>query len=180
MSTTNAHAGERSPGEWRPAIAPDIESGRLIGLLAHCSWCGSMTPADVAAAIAAGARLEFADAKYGWPHKVYLDRVPNPHAGLPEAHVSTTTEPSAESVAAVGWVKVPTGFFSELTGEPTFRWVEPPRPAPPVTNGKFYTVHLQDATPEDRVTIERALGVSFTFWDDRVEWRRFVEPEPAA
>ena len=42
---------------------------------------------------------------------------------------------------------------------------------------KFYTEHLQDASEEDRDTIERALDISFTFTDDGVvSWKGYVQP----
>lgn len=87
----------------------------------HCEYCGSLHPADVAAAIRAGAKGEWADWKYGWPHKVYL------------------------------------------SGE--------------TTSGKFYTVHLQDATSEDRETIEKHMGLRFTFYDDggEVGWSPYKD-----
>lgn len=56
-------------------------------------------------------------------------------------------------------------------------WREPGEPAPKTTDGKFYTVHLQDATPEDRANIEAHLGLTFTFHDNgKVEWHP-VPPE---
>lgn len=86
----------------------------------HCEYCGSLHPEDVAAGIRAGATGEWADWKYGWPHKVY--------------------------------------FSGEVSG-------------------KFYTVHLQDATPEDRETIEEHMGLRFTFPDDgqKVSWSPYQE-----
>lgn len=80
-----------------------------------CSWCGSMHPSDLAAALRAGeASGHWADFKYGWPHKWYVDGVPG--------------------------------------------------------SIKFYTEHLQDATPEDREVIEKAMGLRFTFEGDGVRW----------
>jgi hypothetical protein len=86
--------------------------------VACCAYCGSMSPADVVAAIQVGARGSLADMKYGWPHKVYFDQP---------------------------------------------KW------------GKFYTVHLQDATPEELEVIEAHLGIKFTFLDEGrgVSWGRF-------
>lgn len=156
---------------WRPEIQPDIESGRTTGRLRACSYCGSMHPADVAAAIRAGAKGEWADFKYGWPHKAYFDGIPNPHAGMLESRCSCTHPPQDE-IEAGKWVKVPTGRFSETTGEPTFSWHEAGKPAPTTTYGKFYTVHLKDATLEDRATIEQHLGLCFEFTPDgMVSWR---------
>lgn len=156
---------------WRDAAAPNIEAGKTTGRLRSCGYCGSMHPADVASAIRAGAVGHFADRKYGWPHKAYLENIPNPHAGMLESRCSCS-HPPQEEVDAGKWVRVPTGRFNESTGEPTFSWHEAGKPAAPTTYGKFYMVHLKDATPEDRTTIERHLGIAFEFTPEgSVSWR---------
>ena len=176
----NAHKHEWTYGntpEWADSVPPDVTAGRPTGLLRRCSWCGSMHPADVAAAILAGARAHFADWKYGWPHKVYLDAVPNPHAGMPESRAGASSPPQAE-IDAGKWTRVADGF-SPTTGEPLFTWAAAPAPASLTTWGKFYTVHFQDATDEDKAVIEAHLNMRFTFQDDggRVQWEQIV---PAA
>ena len=99
-------------GLWPDGLAPWEKRGDDHH---HCEYCGSLHPEEVAKAIRAGAVGEWADWKYGWPHKVYF------HGAI---------------------------------------------------SGKFYTVHLQDATAEDRETIEKHLGLRFTFPDDgrKVGW----------
>lgn len=124
------------------------------GLLRRCSYCGSMHPTDVVSAIKAGARGEIADLKYGWPHKVYFHGVPNPHAGLP-CYFSGSSKPQE------GYVKLHDTL-----------WAKPDIEAA-TTHGKFYTVHLQDATPEEKDFIERYLGLRFVFDDSGgVRWQR--------
>jgi hypothetical protein len=124
------------------------------GTLQRCRYCGSMHPTDVAAAIKAGARGELADMKYGWPHKAYFHGVPNPHAGL-LASRSGSSQPSEGYIHA---------------GERL--WLSPPQPEPATTWGKFYTIHLQDATDEEREVIESYLNLRFTFKDGGVSWQR--------
>lgn len=46
-----------------------------------CSYCGSINPSDLLDALKAGARLQATDWKYGWPHKFYVEGIPNPNAG---------------------------------------------------------------------------------------------------
>lgn len=146
---------------WDEATPPDLESGdekRLAGRLRHCSYCGSMHPADVAAAIKLGARGTWADMKYGWPHKAYFHDVPNPHAGLLESR-STATYKVRED-----WVQTSHG------------WRDPGTPAAPTVMWKFYTIHLLDATPEDRAVIEQHLGLHFEFSESgQVSWRSAVK-----
>lgn len=155
---------------WREATPPDIQAGRTTGHLKTCSYCGSMHPADLAAAIRAGATGSFADWKYGWPHKAYFDGIPNPHAGMLESRCSKS-HPTQQEIDSGAFIQVPDGF-DPRTGKPVSRWVEAGKPAPATTSWKFYTVHLQDATPEDRDTIERALGLRFKFDGRGVSWEQ--------
>jgi hypothetical protein len=164
---------------WSPAMAPDLEApyspsgpSRHTGRLRGCDYCGSMHPADLAQALREGAKLSWADRKYGWPHKVYVDNIPNPHAGMLESRSfggrSSDTAPPHE-----GWVRYQCGFDSR-TGEPEYSWREPGRPAPAKTYGKFYTSHLKDASPEDRKVIECAMGMEFNFDHAKgVAWRPY-------
>lgn len=156
---------------WRDALPPDIAAGRTTGSLRSCSYCGSMHPADLAEAIRAGAKGHWADFKYGWPHKAYIDGVPNPHVGLLESRMSMSHPPQAE-IDAGKWIQIPDGFDCN-TGKPQFRWTESGKPADATTYEKFYTVHLQDAEPEDKETIERHLGQAFEFPNDGrgVRWK---------
>lgn len=153
---------------WRDATPPSPSPGRLRG----CSYCGSMHPADLAAALAAGATVHWADRKYGWPHKVYADGVPNPHAGQPEVTSSGSGFPEPDHARGGTWTQRPDGRWN---------WLAEPRPAPALTHGKFYTEHLQDATPEERDVIERAMGMHFEFDEDgrgRVMWWAYGRPRP--
>lgn len=138
--------------------SPD-DGGRSTGLLRRCAYCGSMHPSDVVAAIKAGARLDFADQKYGWPHKVYLHGVPNPHAGLRESNQSCNFEPETKSGE---WIEV-NGDWKKITISPETTW------------GKFYSVHLIDATDEEREIIARAMGIRIRFADGKVSWEPYME-----
>lgn len=159
---------------WTEAQPPDIEAERTTGRLRSCGYCGSMHPADVAEAIRQGARGSWADRKYGWPHKAYFENVPNPHAGMPEIR-SSSSHPSEGYC-----VEHTRKRFNDRTGErQDEKWYSaPPQPASAKTYGKFYSVHLQDASAEDRELIERHLGLHFEFAaDGRVAWNRVVAPE---
>jgi hypothetical protein len=75
------------------------------------------------------------------------------------------------------WRRVQNGFNSR-TGGPEYWWAEAGRPASATTSGKFYSVHLLDATPEDKALIESHLGITFDFSDDgkTVSWKRVGAP----
>lgn len=139
---------------WEDAIAPDLEHGRFAGQLRACPYCGSMHPSDVYDALKHGAKGSWADWKYGWPHKAYFTGVPNPHAGLLESR-------SGSSSPVEGWVQVNEHY-----------WRDPGKPASATTTGKFYSVHLKDATFEEKALIEEHLGITFDFTDDgQLSWR---------
>lgn len=206
------HYGQREHHDglvpWRPAEAPDLASGdsrRTTGRLRSCGYCGSMHPTDLAAALNAGAKAHWADFKYGWPHKLYIDGIPNPHAGMLESRMGAShatpicprsgkeCEHGAQSFTwatcecmkagepvqgvrdGKPMVRMQDGFRRD-NGQPDYTWRDTGEPAAATTGGKFYTVHLQDATPEEREVIERAMGLRFTFHEDgrRVTWERFA------
>jgi hypothetical protein len=168
MSTTKAHKSnwiaEQFPPEWKDAQPPNMAAGATLGRLRSCSFCGSMHPTDMAAALQAGAQAHWADFKYGWPHKLYVDNIPNPHAGLIESRSSASypQEPTEEERKRYQhW---------RQEGARWHGWDE--EPASAKTHGKFYTEHLQDATDEERAVIERAMGLHFTFnADGSVGWK---------
>lgn len=61
---------------WEPPRR-DIEYGS-IATFRTCGYCGSIHPADLLAALSAGiATLHGADWKYGYPHKFYVEGLPN-------------------------------------------------------------------------------------------------------
>lgn len=161
---------------WRDAQPPNLTGKpdeRETGSLRGCSYCGSMHPADVVVAIKAGAKGEWADRKYGWPHKVYIDGIPNPHVGMLESRTARSDPPPAGEEDK--WRKVHRSYNTR-TGDPEYWWEEVGKPAAATTSGKFYSIHLQDATPEDRAVIEEHLGLTFEFTNDGndVRWKRFV------
>jgi len=157
---------------WDEARPPQKRPGSMMmtGELRNCGYCGSMHPADVAAAILAGAKGSWADRKYGWPHKAYFDKIPNPHAGLLEVRCGGTHKSDMTPVEHIET------RYNEITGASYKHktYTEHPRPAPATTYGKFYSVHLQDATPEERDIIEKHLGLKFTFQDGKVSWAPYA------
>lgn len=191
--------------DWRPAAPPDLSlrnTRHTTGRLRSCGYCGSMHPTDLAAALAVGAKAHWADFKYGWPHKMYVEGIPNPHAGMMESRFgagsAVPTCPKTNAACESGRQDFyhpvcecmkqaePTEGFHESTpvvrmqsgfrphdGKPNYSWHEAGRPAKSTTDGKFYTVHLKDATDDEKHVIHRAMGLRFDFSDGKVTWCLF-------
>lgn len=175
-SANSRHAHGANKTVWRPEQPPVMDDTQttITGALRSCDYCGSMHPADVAEAIRKGAEFHWADFKYGWPHKAYGDNIPNPHAGLPEVRSSTNRAGDPNYPREVREPR-----YDHRTGErleDSIWYTEAPKPASAKTWGKFYSVHLMDATPEEREVIERHLRMRFEFTEDgRVSWRPFAQ-----
>jgi hypothetical protein len=192
-----AHIGDWQAGRfyedgrapWMPCSAPGERDDDRFSLHKtarewySCQYCGSMHPQELAAAIRLGATAHWADFKYGWPHKVYVEKAPNRYEGELEQRggFATCDRPAQQEIDSGKWIRYQTGFSSQ-TGEPTYSYHEampPEQPAGQFAHGKFYSTHLQDATPEDREIIERAMGKSFEFKDGGVRWWPFAEVKPS-
>lgn len=142
-----AHAGEllmpNFEVEWRP---PQLEREPYGETFRSCSYCGSIHPEDLVTLLEAGAKASGADWKYGWPHKFYVDNIPNPHAGKPVEMGSRSAD--ADTPGAV-WK--PTCGHADCTVRTSSHgyWNVPTiEPAPATMCGKFYNTHLQDCSPE--------------------------------
>lgn len=141
----------------------------------RCSYCGSMHPDDLVTT--ARGRIDWADRKYGWPHKFYV-HVPNqnPDAlfavgsgpGLvegqpnPEGWVngSDLTPAQVDILARDGWGGVDENR-SYLFGPRREHF------------GKVYTIHLADPalSEETRVAAAEMCGLRFEFVPGgRIRW----------
>lgn len=140
----------------------------------RCSYCGSINPDDLAAEPVL-LRVDWADPKYGWPHKLYVD-IPNrtPDALVP---VGANSEPRDEP----GWVAA-----HDLTDEQRALLVEHGWGGANTYgaylfgrqgahHAKFYSVHLADPSLSIKVLarIEQISELRFEFTPDgRVSWGR--------
>lgn len=156
----------------------------------RCSYCGSINPDDLTAEPTW--RASWADRKYGWPHKFYVD-VPNrdperlfiisahrdnPNAGE-YAPGGSRYRPVQELMPGLTWVPV-----NELPPEVnTDGWLRPGESLAdnhdliglgtrPNHHAKFYTAHLADPqlNAEVKDSIERRSGLRFHFLDGGVRW----------
>ena len=156
----------------------------------RCSFCGSISPEDLAAESAW--RADWADRKYGWPHKFYVDIV-NRNAGA--LFVISGRSDATQGPYAPGgekWTPPEPGLIAweDLTPEQLaiaerdgWQRTDYVRFGTRASHfGKFYTVHLADLRVSQDVkdTIQRTGGLRFTWLDDgRVSWQAWQDPEPA-
>lgn len=144
----------------------------------RCSFCGSIHPEDLAAE--ASWRADWADRKYGWPHKFYVDIANRDPDALFVIGSTTSSSPPVTGPTWTAWEDLTAdelaaakrdGYGDGRYRTPTFVYLGK-RPA---HHAKFYTIHLRDADLDSAVkaTIERVSGLAFEFLDDgRVSWRR--------
>lgn len=135
-----------------------------------CGYCGSIHPGDLYALLPAdtfgtfrravddGERrvtLGGADWKYGWPHKFYVEGIPNPIAGRLVVSSSTSRWDDAQQKSVTTW------------GEP--------HPAAPFTHAKFYNVHLLDLDAEAFALMAPVLfrdtGIEFSLSEGKLAYR---------
>lgn len=136
----------------------------------RCSWCGSIHPEDLAAE--PSWEPQWADQKYGWPHKFYVpvpNRDPDGLFVISASHDDHggTYVPLAELTDEQRAVAQRDGWLRE--GDP---WTHFQFGTRPDHFGKFYTIHLRDSglDPEVKVDIERRSGLAFEFDGSRVRW----------
>lgn len=152
----------------------------------RCSFCGSVSPEDLAAEPSWHA--DWADRKYGWPHKFYVD-IPNRDPGA--LFVVSGRSDASEGPYAPGgekWTPPEPGLIAwdDLTPEQLaiaerdgWKRIDYVCFGTRASHfGKFYTIHLADpAIGQDvKDVIQRVSGLRFTFADDgRVGWERWED-----
>lgn len=152
----------------------------------RCSFCGSIHPGDLAAE--PSWHGDWADMKYGWPHKFYVQGVANRHPEIRRIMTACAQKQWDEAQQALSEGK-------QTFGVGGYEWYPVAAiPAGVDTSGwhledghyshvglgsdqthfvKFYTIHLADPKigTEVRDAIEQRSGVRFTFTSDgRVSW----------
>lgn len=131
------HYADMEEDEW--VVRPDNGTDPHYTAHRKCSYCGSIHPEDLVTLLRNGARLEGADWKYGWPHKFYVEGVPNAVAGSLRRVSSRSSAGNADQQPDDPW-------YTDWTHDPvTNRW-EGVRnsPAPQFAPTKFYNQHLGD------------------------------------
>lgn len=151
-----------------------------------CSYCGSIHPEDLAKYLEAGvAKLGGSDWKYGWPHKFYVEGIPNPKAGqmvkVSEMSCSDRSRAAEEMKTGdqlIEEYEVTQTFrngvkVTERTG-PTIYRVLHYGPAPATTHAKWYNDHLLDLEPAAFEKISQLLmthaNIRFALVDGKLKY----------
>ncbi|PRY35372.1 hypothetical protein CLV43_114290 [Umezawaea tangerina] len=142
----------------------------------RCSFCGSVNPDDLLAEPFWTAK--WADQKYGWPHKFYVD-IPNREPEALFVVSATTTERPPEGTSGwVAWADLTPDQLAAATLHGYNRGDYRPTFLIFGTRanhfGKFYSVHLSAPALAESVrqAIERQSGIAFEFLPNgRVSWR---------
>jgi hypothetical protein len=132
-----------------------------------CNWCGSIHPEDLAAV--GTFHADWADRKYGWPHKFYVD-LPNQHPERLYATGATSWVPVG-GFSSDRWVLVQDLTVEQRAVVAECGWTISDHHVAfmfgrhSTHHAKFYTRHLADPglSPESRDRIERACGLRFEF-----------------
>jgi hypothetical protein len=151
---------------WRPAGVRLHPENDHIPAFRTCKYCGSIHPEDLVNALAAGAKLGGSDWKYGWPHKFYIDGIPNSQAGnmvsresgnraeMTDEERAYKDQQYADRGGRVEWKKTEGGW--------EYKCFEPDGAT---THGKWYNAHLKDLSPEAFELVSGLLlkhaGISF-------------------
>lgn len=129
-----------APHSWRPAGEKLHPTNDLPMAFRTCSYCGSIHPEDLLAALKAGATLHGADWKYGWPHKFYVEGIPNINQGQPTSRTSGCVALEDREKLEIRYAGQDIRFEEE-DDRLHYRVMEPEGP---VTHGKWYNLHFFD------------------------------------
>lgn len=138
-----------SKGEWRPPRV-DEPYGQTFRT---CDYCGSIHPGDLLEALRNGATMHGSDWKYGWPHKFYVEGLPNTLAG------------QTVKVGGTSGIRDGVRFDGPIMGVASAH-----------CTAKFYSEHLLDEGygEEERATLIRALethtGIRFQIVDGKLKY----------
>lgn len=139
-----------APQTWRPAGVRLHPENDHVPAFRTCSYCGSIHPEDLLNALRAGAKAGGSDWKYGWPHKFYVEGIPNSQAGNLVTRMSGSGPlPLTDKDRAEYERYAQRGAVVEFSEDAEKgRWrVTVREPDGPTTHGKWYNAHLADLSP---------------------------------
>jgi hypothetical protein len=166
------------PVTWR---APELFRQPSAQPFRTCSYCGSIHPEDLFHALRAGAHLHGSDWKYGWPHKFYVEGIPNPLAGQ-QVEVGSRSYPILEcpscrtrpDSSVMGLVTCPECNIDYTIIDRRNEKIM--GLAPPDAYAKFYNEHLNDLTDPDTFgliaeAIYDSSQIAFILVDGKLKYR---------
>lgn len=157
--------------QWRPPRGRSGLEDPYDRPFRTCSYCGCVHPCDLMDLAAEHElQLEMADWKYGWPHKFYIEGIPNPAEGQTVLHYGYAARDRLLAMAAPGYKPEPYDDCGR-----GWRVVVGTGTAPRTVVAKWYNLHLVDLTGEAfaQVTdfIARQSGIRFAFDGERLSFR---------
>jgi hypothetical protein len=124
-----------------------------------------------------GWRASWADMKYGWPHKFYVEGLVNRHPEILRVITAATPDQADRLERETGYqwyaiADIPSGTDVSGWRLEDSNYSHVGLGSDRTHHAKFYTVHLADLAVSDEVkdTISRVCGLRFTFEDGRVRW----------
>jgi hypothetical protein len=143
----------------------------------RCGWCGSIHPEDLIAET--DWHADWADMKYGWPHKFYVD-IPNRTPGEMYVIGATSGPGATETPGYIAWDDL-TWRQRRIVKRDGWdpgkddRWAKAFKfGTRSMHHAKFYTAHLADPmlSPATKLKIEKVCGRTFEFnGHGHVMWR---------
>ena len=172
---SQSHAGVKAAVQAGKLDVGDEERARVLAMADEHSYDPG------------GWYASWADRKYGWPHKFYVEGLKPRDPSLLHVLSHITFDPSESPMTSPEqWIAAADLTPEQVTiaradgwlrnGEEPGGWYQ--FAARPTLHAKFYTIHLADpAIGQDvKDTIQRVSGLRFTFTDDgRVGWERWQE-----
>lgn len=137
-----------------------------------CSFCGSLHPHDLLEVIKKHeVTLESADWKYGWPHKFYVNGIPNANAGR-KVQCGSRSGPAFDDNGEPNLPDLT--IIEKMRGRYDRKIIDD---APATCHAKFYNLHFLDLvdTPqfeELRQAIFERTGIDFNISEGQLAWRR--------
>lgn len=156
---------------WRPHRLNDPDSPYDYPFRT-CSYCGSIHPEDLLKLANENvAVLTGSDWKYGWPHKFYVDNIPNPANG--QMRCSGGFGGGAGQELEELKKKYPD--LTNWRGNVRVGWeADRMSKAPPHTHAKWYNEHLLELNPDAFAAMTSMLltktGIAFKLKGDRLAY----------
>ncbi|MEV0616175.1 hypothetical protein AB0I81_22870 [Nonomuraea sp. NPDC050404] len=168
----DGHAAQFGQPSWRPPRPRRGREDPYAATYRTCSYCGSINPEDLIAAASQHAlTLEMADWKYGWPHKYYVNGVPNPAAGQEYHSYTYGQREHLARYAAPGFEAEP---YDNGIGRQGWRVVSRVDAAPATMTAKWYNAHLCDLDGDAFTTVADLIaalgGVRFDLDGSRLRY----------